>query len=233
MKKIFCVLLAALLLALPVYAADESISISVGTEFTEYRPGENGAATAELLHMSETALASYCEENHIIYLAVNGDNSRQIRVSVAETAFSVNVGDLSALDDEKINALLPELSGRADIRGKIEESGGQKFVKTEVSTSDSGGDYTVTQLMTVFGKKEYTLSFYTTGDSTAYTEKIFESFAENFQKNAPEKKNYRFVILAAIVLLCVGAGYIVFTLVRDIKNERAAEQDSPDGPESE
>ena len=45
-------------------------------------------------------------------------------------------------------------------------------------------------------------------------EKIIDSYIEKIDKNG-----YSYIILGAVILLCLVSAYIIFTLIRDIKNE--------------
>ena len=106
--------------------------------------------------------------------------------------------------------------------GELIDKDGQSFIKTTQTLSDSGGEYSVINYVTVADKKDCVLSFYTaSGTSTAYTEEVFNTFSsDGFYKEKSEKSKFSFVIIAAIVLLALGSAYIIFTLVRDIKNDR-------------
>ena len=208
------------MLTVPVFAAGADIEITAPKDFHSYKSGQSAESMAKILGMTAAELENYCSDNGIVFIAVNEDNTKQIRLSVTESAFSGSIGNLSNLSDDKITALIPDITGA--VSGEITEKGGQKFIKTTESLTDSGGEYSVINYVTVAAKKDYVLSFYTaSGTSTDYTEEVFDSFSsEDFYKEADRKSNFGFVIIAAIVLLALGSAYIIFTLVRDIKNER-------------
>lgn len=217
-KKIICTVMFIFLLSLNVLAGTD-VNISVGKDYTVYRDGENTAKIASTVGMSADEFKDYCDKNSIIYFAATKDNSAQIKISAGTTSFSSSIVNLSLLGDDKITSLLPDITGSPDIRGEIVNNKGQKFVKTYISTSDSGGEYTVTQYITVANRKEYVLSLYAPGAESEFDEKIFESFtADDFIKEEPSKSYYKYIILGAIALLIIGSVYIIFTIVRDIKN---------------
>ena len=220
LKKIICAAASLLLLSVTVSALSGNAEISVGKEF--YTNGENAEKAAEIVGLAKDELESYCEDNRIVYFAVNSDNTKQIRISVDVSDFSESIINLSNLSDDKITALMPDITGSGDIRGDIIEKEGQKFVKTQISTSDSGGKYTVIQYITAAAKKDYVLSFYTSGnEDTDYTETLFKTYkSDDFNSNKNEKIGYGYIILGTVVLLCLVSAYIIFTLIRDIKNER-------------
>lgn len=220
MKKLVCLLAALLVLGITVCAAD-GISIDAGEGFETYSSGGEAERVTAILGMTDSEFKDYCKENNIIYFAVNGDNTKQIRVTLNETAFSAGIGNLSVLPDEKIIALIPEFTGSDQVGGTVAEKDGQKFVKVSIETRDSGGEYSVLQYTTVAEKKEYTLSFYTSGgQDTAYTEKVFESFnADDFALTSEEAKTapLKYVVIAAIAVFAAVCAVVVFTLIRDIK----------------
>lgn len=208
------------MLTVPAFAATGEIKITAPKDFYSYKSGQSAESTAKILGMTEEELKSYCNDNGIVFIAVNKDNTEQIRVSVTQSAFSSSIGNLTNLSEDKITALIPDITGA--VGGELTEKNGQRFIKTAESLSDSGGEYSVINYVTVAAKKDYVLSFYTaSGTSTDYTEEVFDSFSsEDFYKEAGEKSRFSYVIIAAIVLLALGSAYIIFTLVRDIKNDR-------------
>ena len=219
-KKIICTAAAVLLFTVSAFAQSGGIKITAPEEFYSYESGKSSAETAKILGMTDTELESYCAENGIKFIAVNNDNSKQIRLAVAESSFSASIGNLTNLSEDKITALIPDITGAN--RGEIIDKDGQSFIKTAESASDSGGGFTVIGYYTVAAKKEYVLSFYTSsGTETDYADEVFKSFyAKDFYMQKNEKGPFRYVIIAAIVLLAACSVYIIFTLVRDIKNDR-------------
>ena len=228
LRKIFCAATALILLMIPVSAAGK-ISIDAGDEFTVY--GEDSGKAAEILGMSETELDGYVSQNNIVYLAVNEDNTKQIRLTVAATAFSESTGNLSLLSDSEIKELIPDITGDSAVKGKIIESGGQKFVLSRVSSEDSGGGYTLARYFTVAGNNEYILSFYTSeGVSEDYIKSVFESLDSDDFYTEKDKSPYSYIVIGALVLLCAGALFIIYTIIRDltVKRRRGASKSAPD-----
>ena len=228
LRKIFCWAAALFLIVLPVSAAGK-ISIDAGNEFTVY--GEDSGKAAEILGMSEAELDGYVSQNNIVYLAVNDDNTKQIRLTVAATAFSESTGNLSLLSDSEIKKLIPDITGDSAVKGDIIESGGQKFVVSRVSSEDSGGGYTLARYFTVAGDNEYILSFYTSdGVSEDYIGEVFESFKSDDFYGENDKKPYSYIVIAALVLFSAGALFIIYTIIRDlaVKRRRGASESAPD-----
>ena len=219
-KKFFCAAWAILMLTVSVFAASGEFDISAPRGFCSYRMGQSAEDMAKILGMNAYELENYCVSDGILYLAVNENNTKQIRVSISESEFSSGISNLSNLSEDKITALIPDITG-AD-SGEIVTKNGQSFIKITETSSDFGGEYSVISYVTVAAKKDYVLSFYTsTGTSTDYVEKVFKSFsADDFYKESNPKSYFGYVIIAAIALLALVSAYIIFTLVRDIKNER-------------
>ena len=82
-KKIICTAAAVLLFAVTVFAESGEIKITAPEKFYSYESGKSSAETAKILGMTDTELESYCAENGIKFIAVNNDNSKQIRLAVA------------------------------------------------------------------------------------------------------------------------------------------------------
>ena len=228
LRKIFCWAAALILLIIPVSAAGK-ISIDAGDEFTVY--GEDSGKAAEILGMSETELDGYVSQNNIVYLAVNEDNTKQIRLTVAATAFSESTGNLSLLSDSEIEELIPDITGDSAVKGEIIENGGQKFVLSRVSSEDSGGGYTLERYFTVAGDNEYILSFYTSdGVSEDYIGEVFESFKSDDFYGEKDKSPYSYIVIAALVLFSAGALFIIYTIIRDltVKRRHGASESAPD-----
>lgn len=228
LRKIFCAAAALILLVLPVSAAGK-ISIDAGDEFTVY--GEDSKKVAEILGMSETALNEYTQQNNIVYLAVNDDNTKQIRLTVDATAFSESTGNLSLLSDSEIKKLIPDITGDSAVKGEIIENGGQKFVLSRVSSEDSGGGYTLARYFTVAGDNEYILSFYTSdGVSEDYIGEVFESFKSDDFYGENDKKPYSYIVIAAIAVFSAGALFIIYTIIRDltVKRRHGTPEAAPD-----
>lgn len=217
--------------ALSVFAAGTGIKINAGKEFTVLLSGENEKELAEILGIAEDELISYCRDNGIEYLAVNRDNTKQIRLSVKQTEFSSAVINFSNLSDENIAAVIPEIIGVSNVKCETADKNGQKFAKILLSSSDSGGEYTVSQYITVANKKLFILSVCTAADKDIeYADKIFEGFdAEDFNHTKSQKNGYSGIIVGAIAILVVGCAFVAVTLIRDIRSDYALKISDNDG----
>ena len=212
-KRLSALVFAVLTLSLTLSAAE--ITEKPGKEFLVYGDKQSNEKIAETLD-------NYCYNNGIIYLAINEKNTKQIRLYENSTAFSESVGELTSLSDDKIAALAPEIAGDGFHTETVAQNG-IKFIKATALSEDSGGKFTLIQYITVTSKKEYTLSFYTaSGENTDYAEKVFStlSFGEGAAKKT-EKKPYGYIFMALTVIFALFGAYIVYTLIRDIRADRA------------
>lgn len=232
-KKLICTAAVIAVSALSVFAAGTGIKINAGKEFTVLLSGENEKELAEILGIAEDELISYCRDNGIEYLAVNRDNTKQIRLSVKQTEFSSAVINFSNLSDENIAAVIPEIIGVSNVKCETADKNGQKFAKIILSSSDSGGEYTVSQYITVANKKLFILSVCTAADKDIeYADKIFEGFdAEDFNHTKSQKNGYSGIIVGAIAILVVGCAFVAVTLIRDIRSDHDLKIGDNDGKE--
>ena len=192
------------MLSAAVFAA-EDITLNAGKDLLVYTAGGDNGKIAAALNIDSEELSSYISENNVEYFAVNKENTVQIKLTVNITEFSSSVSNLSNLSDGNIESLLPEITGIDGIRGEVLDKNGQKFAKIQLSSNDSGGDYSVTEYITA------------------------ALDCSDFNRVKAKKGYYGYIVLAAIILLVFVCAYIVFTLIRDIKNDRtpAKQEEEP------
>ena len=185
-----------------------------------YILGKDNKKICSVLKITEKELKKLCDENFITYFAVNKNNTKQIKLTETKTSFSKKIGNLTHLSDDTALALTEEALIPEGVKGQIVNKDGQKFVKTEAETNDSGGKFIVTNYITVSNKTLYTLSFYTKSSlDTDYVEKVFETFnEEGFYSEKDNKSPIMYVIWIAVILLSVSAAFVIFTIIKDIKN---------------
>lgn len=233
-KRLICLAFAFAAVTLTVFAAKTNVKIKVDKEFTVLSKGENEEELASILGITADELKEYCSENGIEYLAVNSDNTKQVKLSVQQTEFSSAAINFSNLSDENIEAVIPEIIGISNVKSEIKNKNGQKFAVIDLSSYDSGGDYTVNQYITVADKKLFVLSVYTSeGNDTGYADEIFESlYSGDFNRIKPTGNSYSYVIVGAIVILVGVCAFVTVTLIRDIRSDSAVKK-SDDGSETD
>ena len=230
-KKILTVvLILSLCLTLNVSALS-GLELKTDKEFISFN--EDSKKVAEIFKSDSSEIAEYCKAEGIEYLAVNEKNTKQIRITSKQNEFTSSVINISGLSNDKISALLPELLGDSNIKGEIIEKNGQKFIRTDILSTDSGGKYRITEYITVADKESIVLSFYTgENEDDSYIEACFESFsADGFKDNQTEKKlsvwQYALPIIIAVfvaVILVIG-----ITIIIDLKRK----DDEPQETENE
>lgn len=202
-KRIIIFVCAVFLLSFNAYAKSQE---------TFYVHGSANNYVSEILGMTETELKDYVKDNSITYLAVNKDNTKQIRKTEISDAFSKKIGNFFSLKDSEILELAEELTGFKDVKGAVFEKGNKKFLKLELKTTDSGGEYYLTQYITVANSKKEILSFYTnSGESTDYIEEFFSS-----QFKVSNSYTFLEVLsIIGIVLFSLLAATVVFAIIKD------------------
>ncbi len=199
LKKILIFVFVVFTLTLNVSAKSE--------EFYVY--GQDNSSLSEILVMSENELEVYVETSNITYLAVNKTNTKQIKKVEYIDDFSKKVQSFLALRDNEILELAEDLSGIENIKGEVFEKGHYKFLKVSAKTKDSGGEYVLTQYITVNKGKKEILSFYTTdGEDTKYINEYFKSVFGIKETSATLKAlsiigTVLFSLLAVVVLVAI------------------------------
>lgn len=224
-KSIFIAVLFCLLIPLSV-CAEVTFSIDAGKDFLVYPQSKE--ELAKILNMKTEDIKAYCEENNILYLAADKNNTRQIRLSVYTNTFSSSVGNISTLSNDKITALAEDISGFEGVRGEIVKKGEQKFLKIQLRSDDSGGGYILTQYITVAQKQNMVLSFYNSENvNPDYINSVFDSFESPLFEKAEEEgsKTLQYIIPAATILLLVICVILGFSIVKDLKSADETEND--------
>lgn len=206
-----------------IVGAEETVKATVEPFGEFYSLRSDRDKVAEILGVSEEDLGNIKD----IYLAVNRENSKQIRITTKVTDFSYSVGNISNLSNDKITALIPDIVGMRDVKGDVINKDGQKFIKVQLRSSDSGGEYILTQYFTVASRQNFVLSFYTDMDEdTDYIEKTFKSFSSpSFNSIAKESKNntISYIILGAAILFLLVCVVVTVTIIIDLRKKEETE----------
>lgn len=199
-KKTICLLVLCLLFVFNVTATDEFFIF-----------GEQTDKVAKVLGMSEEKVETYCKENKITYLAVNKDNTKQIRKAEFADEFSKKMVDISVLEDKEILEFSSLISTFESANGKVITHGDKKFLKVELETVDSGGKYYLTQYVTVCDAQKTVLTFYTAdGQDKSYIDDVFES-------QFPQKTDYKpYIIIGVIVFTLIGA-VVAVLIIKELR----------------
>ncbi len=204
-KRFICVLVSFIcLFSVNIFA------LQLDSDFYVY--GQNNKQLCEVIGMRESELENYCKTNSITFLAVNKTNTKQIRKTEVKDDFSKKVGNFLALKDKEIIDLAADITGFSDVSGTVLEKGNKKFLKVELKTEDSGGEYILTQYITVTGGTKEVLTFYTAAnEDTDYIEDVFSS---QF-KTSSALSGLKIVAVVGIVLFSVLAVLVLVAIIRD------------------
>lgn len=214
MIKKFVLVFAVFLMLCSVNA----LALQVDDDFYVY--GQNNEELCEVIDMTAYQLKEYCETNNITFLAVNKTNTKQIRKTEFEDGFSKKIGNLLALEEQEILALTEDLTGFSDVTGTVLEEGNKCFLKIEVKTEDSGGEYILTQYITVADSKKEILTFYT--DADASTDYIEEAFASQFKASSTASA-LKIISIVGIVLFSILALVVIIAIIKDTFTKKPTE----------
>ncbi len=218
LKVLALVILAVLLIFTLNVMAVGSVKIDVGDEFFTF--SANADEVCKIVGQSKEELRNYCTLEGILFLAVNEKNTKQIKVSCKKTTFSESVGNISLLSETEIEEIATVLvKNLSDVSIEIKDKNSQKFIRTQQTLKDSGGEYIQVNYITVADESIYTLSFYTSGEeSVDYVSSVFASFDcdEFLNYNGSHKTTG---VAATIIISLIGL-WILYTLVRDIRNDK-------------
>ncbi len=208
-----------------VLAATREVSIDVGDEYIFAYSGDKLDSIADTVGMTSDELGDYFEQNGVLFLAADKDNSMQIRISSYENEFAELVGNLSALDDNEITQVADVLSG--DENGDFRIFKGKKYVFilfTEQLT-DSGGDYISQQYITVFGGKIYRISVYMPSDKGTFS---FDTIVDTFEINESKTPFPLWLTVLFVLGIAVFASVAVVMVIGIVKERRKSKNGNGD-----
>ncbi len=215
LKKIIIALLLCLIFIVNVSALSID-QLTPNKEFIIYSADPEGVAKA--LNTDTTSLDNKVKEQNIIYLAVNKKNTKQIKLTCSETEFSKKVVNLSNLSDPSIKSLLPDITGRESVKGKIVLKNNQKYVNINLLSEDDG--YILTQYFTVRDKKLYTLSFYTDKNvSTDYIKTTFTTTTETddgIENLTSVPKSFKIAVTCGTIVFGLAFIAVLISIILDL-----------------
>lgn len=205
LKKIIC-LVAIFVLCFCISASAEGEFLVYGEDDTE--------VFCQAFDMGNVEIADYVSQNNITYLAINRDNTKQIKRSETVDAFSKKVVDFNVLADDEIKNLANGISGFENAKGEVITVGGYKLLKSELKTTDSGGEYVLTQFVTVKNSKKIILSFYTAGEqSRDYIDAVLE---EQF----PKEKDFKPIVIVGTVAFSLAVLVVLGLIILELRKSK-------------
>lgn len=186
----------------------DDFSITLPDEYTTAFSDDDKSGVAELVGISAEEVDDYFEKHSLKFLSVNKDNTSQIKLSVLEDEFSSKIISFNNIDDDKIlklaNSLFTGSYEQVSEGTQIVEKDGLKFLKFEENLADNGGEYTVTQYVTVYGSKAYRLSVFVTGEQEDdFSDTIFNGFVVKPNTDA----------LPPLVKVFIIVGIVIFSII--------------------
>lgn len=245
-KRLFCVIFVITIL-ISVFSVSASaqevekfnIEFDLPDEFivlTEENIKENSDAIKSLGFTNET-FKNYINSNHIALFASLNDKSCQITINVNKTKFTENTDSLNYFDDEYIGRILPELLGNKVATNEIKTFNDTKYVVVENKSTDSVGDFSYIQYVTVKNQRLYTItvSFSNaniTNENREYTEALIKKLVisvpnEKITMKSVQNVTVYIVLILVIIFLVLVVAYFAYTIVKDILEKKNTSDVAP------
>ena len=245
-KRLFCVIfvITVLLSVFSVSANAQEIKklnmkFDLPDEFivlTEENIKENPDAVKSLGFTNDT-FKTYINSNHIALFASLKDKSCQVTVNVNKTEFTENTDNLNYFDDEYIARILPQLIGGRVATNEIKTINDTKYVVVENKGSDSAGEFSFIQYITVKNQRLFTITVSfgntnITNQNRDYVEALIRKLVISEEKEKITMKGvqnvtYYIVLILVIIFLVLAVGYFIYTIVRDILQKKNTSDVAP------
>ena len=206
-------------LTLTAFESDRDFEISVGNDYVYCYYDQSFSEITDRLNeiymngdiqdgekpYTTSSLKSYFKENDIRFFAVNKKNPAQIRVAVYSDEVSETIQNLSEKSNKFVKKFGKDLVGDTNQKYEIYYRDARKYVKISNKETDNGGEYYVTQFITVCNGEVFNISFFGDKGITAKEKKILDTF-EVKEATIPSKKPVYIVIVCAVsiaLLVCL------------------------------
>lgn len=229
MKKFLCLIATAVFLLVgvfPVTAAQSDYSITLPDGFVAAAYGDDLTKLASIFDMNAEGLQRYYDENKVLYLAADKKNTCQITLTCTENEFSQGAVSFSRLSQAELETIAADLAGDSFTNhGIIEGKDGNSYIHLERKLTDSGGDYTVTEYLTVCSSNLFTLSISVsqTNSSDIKPASVLAGLKINDKARPSESGNglmYTVLAAAGIAVFSALAVYLIYTVIRDMRRVR-------------
>lgn len=208
-------IIVCIMLSVSVLAATPDYAVEIPKGFTVCYDKKDIKSVADIIKTDEKTLKKQFEENNTLFLAVNKDNSVQIRLSRYKTELSKKIGDIKNADDSFYNKLL-----EGNENGSYQKTaiGGTVFLLSESRLIDNGGEYTSKQFITVKNGYIYHISEYVSEDSDALSaQKLIDSI--NIYEKTVYSPKQKIIIGVCIAALTVLIGFMIWGIIKDLKED--------------
>lgn len=228
LKRFVCALFVFLMIFSAntgVFAAKPECSLSLPKEFTVKAQSDELEPLADIFGIKPASLQKYYKDNNVLYLAANEENTCQVTLTAVKNEFSEGAVSFSRLSDTELEAVASDLAGESfENCGIVKSKDGNRFIKLKRTMSDSGGEYTVTEFITVCSYKLFTMSVSVSNGSGL--EKMPNTALEgleiaDYARPQSSSKGFIFTALAAIgiAIFATVAVYFTVTVIRDIRKK--------------
>ena len=145
------------MLCLTVVAETPDFDLDMGDGYIYFRDGDDLSKAEKITGISTKELQKLFKQENLVMLALSEDNQRQIRVAHYSNELSEKIADLDLLDIKQLAEFRDKLSERLSLDGTLIgtdyvenlDAPINKYVIHTELFSDNGGDYMVTQYVTV------------------------------------------------------------------------------------
>ena len=138
----------------------KNVKITYPDGYTVITP-DNAASNEELankLGYGAQSLEKYMNQRGIQSVAINGDNSRQMRLTCRQTDLSSELKDISSMPKRELETVAQKLIPNAPF--ETVTAGGKTYLRTQTEEKNDGGSYCSLQYVTISGGKYYCFNYY-------------------------------------------------------------------------
>ncbi len=217
MKKHYFFLILLILMPIVFFsscAEQREYNIGIPKGFFSAQSDEDLSELAEIIGVDKKELKNYFKEDRIVLMAVNSDNSVQIKLSCFENDYSKAIGSFEFLKTEEINNY-----AAAAVKSKYEivKNHDNSFIYVQEHITSEDKEYISSRYITVKNDKFYVLSCYNTGGTQDKAVKnVFNSLEIN-SRTAAIPVWQTILISLGIALFTAAAFGIIISFINDRK----------------
>ena len=190
--------------AFPDYSFTAPDGVTVG--YTE----KDMSDAADIIGTSEKELKKQCSDNNVVLLALNKDNTVQVRLSKYQTAASKKAVGINDISDEILSDDMKK-NGYEKIA-----IGNTVFLVTSEKLTDKGGEYVSKQYFTVRNGYIYQISSYVSNGADG---KVAEDIIKNIEikRDAVYSTGQKITVALIISAVIIVVEIMAFGIIKDIR----------------
>lgn len=215
-SAVFFALLICVVCTVTAFAVRREYTLSLPEDYV-FAYTENGLdAVAKVLDTDAAEYTKYCKEKDVDFVAVSPNGDIQLRVLKYETELSKNAESLSSLTDSELDTLSKDISASGYAKTSVS---GTVFLKSQAQMSDSRGEYTSVQYITVANGCVYQFSFFVSQGADPETVRdIFSTVRIGYKAVYTVKQ--KIILIAVLTVLALLIILMIRGIVNDIKQNR-------------